>query len=321
MKFIITDLRHDNTEEEEKVFAANGLAFRREHCMTEDELISRCADGQYWLNQYGRITRKVMEALPDLKFIVRYGVGFDNVDIAAATDLGIQVCNVPDYGMNEVANHAFTLLMTLWHRIIPMVRQTKTLKWDYLEAIPIRRMHESTIGVIGLGRIGSNFARKMNGFGCKIVGYDINDTVFSDPTLAFIEKVTFDDLLSRSDAVAVFVPLDNARNLIDLDALKKMKPTAYLINTSRGGIVNETDLNEALTNKIIAGAGFDVMGTEPPDLSNPLFSHDNFLITPHMAWYSEESSLELKRKAAEEAVSYALHRTCRYPVNHPKKPR
>ncbi len=321
MKFIITDLRHTDTDEEEKVFNAHGLSFRREHALTEEELIARCADGEYLLNQYGTITRKVMEAMPDLKFIVRYGVGYDNVDVEAAADLGIQVCNVPDYGMNEVADHAFTLMMALFHRIIPMVRQTKTLKWDYLEAIPIRRMRESTIGVIGLGRIGSNFAKKVSALGCKMIGHDIDESVFDNPSLGFIEKVSFDDLLTRSDVVAVFVPLENARNLIDIDAMKKMKPTAYLINTSRGGIVNEDDLNEVLTNKIIAGAGFDVMVKEPPNLDHPLFAHDNFLITPHMAWYSEESSLELKRKAAEEAVSYALHRTCRYPVNHPANPR
>ena len=321
MKIIITDLRHTNTFEEEKVFKAHGLTFRLEDCKTEDELIARCADGEYWLSQYSLVTRRVMEALPDLKMVVRYGVGYDNIDVQAATELGVQVCNVPDYGMNEVADHAFTLLMTLSHRIIPMVRQTKTIKWDYLEAIPIRRMSETTIGVIGLGRIGGNFAKKARGFGCKMIGTDINEAVFDDPSLSFIEKVSFDELLSRSDAVAIFVPLENARNLIDMAAMKKMKPTAYLINTSRGGIVNEDDLNEALKNKIIAGAGFDVMAIEPAKQDNPLFAHENFLITPHMAWYSEESSLELKRKTAEEAASYALYRTCRYPVNHPLNPR
>jgi len=318
---IITDCDHGNIDEETKVFATAGLTFRLEQCITEDDLIARCAGSEYLINQYAPMTRRVMEALPDLKFVARYGVGVDNIDVAAATELGVQVCNVPDYGMNEVADHALTFFLALSRKLIPMNEQTRALRWDYKASKPIRRMSDMTVGLYGLGRIGKNFAGKVRTLGCKVVGYDVNDAVYNDPAIAFIEKVSFDDLLARSDAVLIFAPLETTRGAFDKTALSKMKPSAYLINTSRGGIVDEADLDEALKNGTIAAAAFDVMSKEPADPAHPLFQNENFICTPHMAWYSEESALELKRKAAEEAASYAKERTCRYPVNKPAAPR
>ncbi|MDR0469989.1 MAG: C-terminal binding protein [Peptococcaceae bacterium] len=317
MTVIITDCDHGNIDEEMKVFDAVGIPLRLEQCKTEDDLIGRCADGEWLVNQYTPVTRRVMTALPNLKFVVRYGVGVDNIDVAAATELGIQVCNVPDYGMNEVADHALTFFLALNRKLVPMNEQTKKKKWDHRTAIPVRRMSETTVGLYGLGRIGKNFAAKAHALGCRIIGYDVNGGVFADPAIAFVEKVGFDELLAHADTVLIFAPLETTRGAFDKAVLAKMKPSAYLINTSRGGIVNETDLDQALKNGVIAGAAFDVMAKEPADPANPLFQNENFICTPHMAWYSEESALELKRKAAEEAVSYALHRTCRYPVNQP----
>ena len=321
MAIIITDCDHDNIDEETKVLAEAGLPFRLEQCKTEEELIERCPDGEWLINQYTPITRKVMEALPGLKFVVRYGVGVDNIDLAAATELGVQVCNVPDYGMNEVADHALTFFLALSRRLIPMNEQTKKRRWDYRTAIPIKRMSTMTVGLYGLGRIGKNFAAKVHALGCKIIGHDVYEAVFDDPAIAFVEKVSFDDLLARSDALLIFAPLETTRGSFDKMALGKMKPSAFLVNTSRGGIVDEGDLDEALKNGTIAAAAFDVMSKEPAGPGHPLFQNENFICTPHMAWYSEESALELKRKAAEEAVGYAKQRTCRYAVNHPPSPR
>ena len=317
MNIIITDCDHGNIDEETKVFAAAGMDFRLEQCKTEDDLIARCGDGEYLINQYAPVTRRVMAALPDLKFVVRYGVGVDNIDVEAATELGVQVCNVPDYGMNEVADHALAFFLALSRKLIPMNEQTKKLRWDYRASLPIRRMSNMTVGLYGLGRIGKNFAGKVRVLGCHVVGYDVNDGVFDDTSVAFIEKVSFDELLARADAVLIFAPLETTRGAFDKTALSKMKPSAFLVNTSRGGIVDEEDLDEALKNGTIAAAAFDVMSKEPADPAHPLFQNDHFICTPHMAWYSEESALELKRKAAEEAVSYARERTCRYPVNKP----
>jgi len=315
MAIIITDCDHGNIGEEERILAASGIPFRLEQCKTEDDLIARCADGVWLINQYAPLSRKVMEALPDLRFIVRYGVGVDNIDVASATELGIQVGNIPDYGMNEVADHALALFLALSRKLILMNDWTKNQKWDYRKSIPIRRMSNTTVGVFGLGRIGKNFAEKAHALGCHVIGHNRSEKAFDDPAIAFVEKVSFDELLSRSDALLIFTPLDTTRGLFDKAALQKMKPSAFLINTARGGIVNEADLDEALKNGTLAGAAFDVMAAEPAVPDNPLFQNENFICTPHMAWYSEESALELKRKAAEEAVRYAKTGTCRYPVN------
>ncbi|MCL2122406.1 MAG: C-terminal binding protein [Clostridiales bacterium] len=319
MPIIITDCNQGNIDEEKKVFAENGMPFRFEQCKTEEDLITRCADGEWLINQYAPISRKVMKALPQLKFVVRYGVGVDNIDVEAATELGVQVGNVPDYGMNEVADHALTFFLAMSRKLLLMHKMTKEYDWDYRKSIPIRRMRNTIVGLIGLGRIGKNFASKVHALGCKVVGYDVFDEAFSDPAIAFVERLSLEELLRTSDTVAIFVPLEKARNLIDMAALRQMKASAFLINTSRGGIVNEADLDEALKKGIIAGAAFDVLSVEPVAPGHPLLSNENFLCTPHMAWYSEESALELKRKVAEEAVQYARYGTCRYPVNDPKK--
>jgi len=321
MTIIITDCDHGNIDEEERILAASGIPFRLEHCRSEADIIEHCADGEWLINQYAPITRRVIETLTELKFVVRYGVGVDNIDIAAATELGVQVCNVPDYGMNEVADHALTFFLALSRKLVLMNDWTKKKAWDHRRSMPIRRMSSTTVGLVGLGRIGKNFAAKAYALGCRIIAYDVNDSAFSDPAAAFIERASFDEVLASSDAVMVFIPLDGTRDLIDKTSLGKMKPSAFLINTSRGGIVNEADLDEALKNGTIAGAAFDVMVKEPADPGHPLFQHENFLCTPHMAWYSEESALELKRKAAEEAVGFATAGTCRYPVNSPSAPR
>jgi D-3-phosphoglycerate dehydrogenase len=219
--------------------------------------------------------------------------------------------------MNEVADHALMFFLALSRKLVLMYTRTRNT-WDYSQSIPIRRMSETVVGLLGLGRIGRNFAGKAHALGCRIIGYDADETVFGDPAISFVEQASFDEVLTRADAVLIFLPLDKARNLIDKSALLKMKPSAFLINTSRGGIVNEADLDEALRNHTIAGAAFDVMAKEPADPGHPLLSHENFLCTPHMAWYSEESALELKRKAAEEAVSFSSGGICRYMVNHPQ---
>jgi len=255
-----------------------------------------------------------MASLPELKLVVRYGVGVDNVDAASASKHGIQVCNVPDYGVNEVADHAMALMLTLLRRTAVMNAYTKNGAWDYTKAIPIRRLNQLTIGITGLGRIGRNFAAKVRALGCRIIGYDpllSADAAGTD----FVSRVGFEDLLQESDVISIHCPLETSRNLFGSSAFAKMKKGAILINTARGGIVNEKDLDGALEKGEIAGAAMDCMEDEPVKRGNPLFRHENFIATPHMAWYSEEACLELKRKAAEEAVRFFRGEAVRYPVN------
>lgn len=316
MKIIVTDCDHDNMLQEEAVFEAAGLTYTHLACKTEEDLILQAKGGEIMLTQYGPFSRKVMEKLrPELKLIVRYGVGVDTIDVDAATELGIQVCNMPDYGTNEVADQAMALMLSLARKICEMNYCTKHKTWNYTEAIPINRIPGSTIGIIGFGRIGRTFAKRMSGFDCRVIAYDI---AYETGTVKDgVEMVPFETLLKESDMISIHCPLtDETKNLFDLAVLKKMKPTAYLVNTARGGIVNEADLLIALKEQMLAGAALDVVAEEPMEVGAALFELENFLCSPHMAWYSRESSLELKRKIAEETVRFASGIPVSYPVNH-----
>lgn len=313
MKVVITDCDHKNIDIEAEILNSANLEFKLLQCKTEEDLISEGQDAEIFINQYAPITEKVMSNLKNLKLVIRYGVGVNNVDVKAATKLGVQVCNVPDYGMNEVADHAISLMLALTRKIVLMNDYTRKGNWDYTKSIPIRRNSTLTVGVVGLGRIGRNFAKKAHALDCNIIGYD----PFYKPTegFDFITPVSIDQLIRESDIISIHCPLEGARDLFDEEAFKKMKNTAYIINVARGGIINEVALDNALRNGEIAGAALDCVEPEPINPHSPLFQHENFICTPHMAWYSEEASNELKQKVAQEAVRYYRGETVKYPVN------
>lgn len=301
----ITDCDHDDISVESGVMAAAGLEAPWLNCKTEDDLIRDCKGFKSVINQYAPFTEKVLANLPDLKVIVRYGVGVDNVDLAAATKYGVKVCNVPDYGMYEVADHAMALSLALARKVLLNNNNVKNGVWEYQKAIPLYRLSTQTVGVIGVGRIGTAFSDRAHAFGMKVLAcdeYAQKNGKYKD----YMEMVSLDELLERSDLISIHCPLDGNRDLISAPQLKKMKKNAYLVNVSRGGIINEADLYEALKNGEIAGAACDVFSPEPIHNDNPLLTLDQFIATPHIAWYSEESALELERKVAEEAVRGAL---------------
>jgi D-3-phosphoglycerate dehydrogenase len=311
---VITDCDHSNFRQETEVIHGAGLDYTLFQCTTEDDLIRSCKGAQVMINQYAKLTARVLNALvPELKLIVRYGVGVDNIDVEEATRLGVKVCNVPDYGMNEVADHAAALSLSLLRKVTLMNRRTRG-NWDYSTSIPIHRLSTLTVGVIGCGRIGSEFAKRMSAFGCRIIGSDIVPR--SDFMDGSAPLVPFDTLVRESDLILIHCPLmAESRDLFSAETFDKMKPGAYLVNTARGGIVNEQDLYDALAEGRIAGAALDVAEREPLDPESPLFTLENFLCTPHMSWYSEEASEELKRKVAEEAVNFLSGKPLRYLLN------
>lgn len=314
-RIIITDDDHSDTLQEEKIIHGAGLDFTLFQCRTEDDLIQNCKGAEVMINQYAPFTRRVIESLkPELRLIIRYGVGVDNIDMDAATDNHVAVCNVPDYGMNEVADHAAALALALLRKIPLMTGYTRDTGWDYTRSIPIHRINGCTAGIVGMGRIGRNFAKRMQAFGCRVIGFDIMAKPGS--RVEDIECVSFDQLISASDLISIHCPLtDDTRDLFNAETFGKMKNTACLVNTSRGNIVNEDDLYEALKNNVISGAALDVVAKEPLDRKSPLFTLDNFLATPHMGWYSEEAALELNRKVAEEAVRFVTGKPLRYQLN------
>ena len=287
-------------EEEKAVFHQNNIEFTLYQCHTERELVDNLREYAVVAIQYAPMTRNVLENLPNLRCIVRYGVGVDTIDLSAAAELGIAVCNVPDYGVQEVASHAFAWMMTLCRKLIPAGEDVRQGIWQYENYIPIQRFSTMTVGVVGIGRIGRCFAGMLRPLGCRVLACDPAYAAHQAPE--GVTMTDLDTLLRQSDVVSLHVPLEMARNLIDTGELKKMKPTAYLINVSRGGIVNEGALAQALEEGWIAGAAFDVLVQEPPAREHPLVGLKNFYCTPHMAWYSEQASRDMKTKLAEEMV-------------------
>lgn len=311
MRVIISDCDHISIDEEIKVFRDNNIEWELLQCKTEDELITGLRGHSVVINQYAPFTKRVFQALPDLKMIVRYGVGVNNIDVSAASKHGVTICNVPDYGVQEVASHAFAMSLCLLRKIIPLNEAVHNGIWDYTQSIPIQRLNKMTYGVVGLGRIGSCFAEMIRSLGGRVIATETG----AKKTDGSVEIVDFDTLLVESDLISIHSNLETSKNLFDLSALERMKRTAFLVNVSRGGIVNEDDLIVALQNGLIAGAALDVAVQEPLPASSSLRNCPNLILTPHMAWYSEEASSALKTMTAEEAVRYILGKPLRNPVN------
>ncbi|GAB1482470.1 C-terminal binding protein [Treponema sp.] len=313
-KAMIADCDHASIDIEREILKDLCPELPWLNCKTEDEVIAHCGGAAALLIQYAPMTERVLQSLPELKIIIRYGVGVDTIDLKAAAKLGIIASNVPDYGTEEVSDHALGLYLSLSRKILKANQSIREGIWDFRELRPVHRHQILTMGIIGLGRIGGAMARKAHGIGMNIVAYD--PTHGDLPVPDYIRMLGLDELLTNADVVSVHCPLnDSTRNLLDEKHLGMMKSSAYLINTARGSIVNEVALEKMLFEGKLAGAAFDVFSKEPAPTDHPLLRHDNFICTPHMAWHSEESAVELKRKAAEEARRILLDQAPLYQVN------
>jgi len=319
----VTDCEHIDYTQEREICEANGIGFVKYDLKDEAEAAEVLKEYTVVGNQYLKMTDSLMDKLPNLKCIVRYGMGVDNVDIAAATRHGIKVCNVPDYSVQEVAAHAFAMFMALTRKLKVMDRSMARGTWNYELSMPIYRYCEVTVGVVGFGRIGRTLAKMIHDLGCKVKVTDVmfpanlsqeDRERYSIPEWA--ELTTLEDILETCNAVSLHVPLSKENGgVIQKPQLEKMRRDAVLINVSRGGLINEADLYEALVNKTIAGAACDTFEKEPTPADNPLLQLDNFIASPHMAWYSEQASLDLKRKVAEECIRALKGEALRYQLN------
>jgi D-3-phosphoglycerate dehydrogenase / 2-oxoglutarate reductase len=311
---IVADCDHASLEIEQAVLDDVCPKIEWLACKTEDEIIAQCGHGEGILIQYAPMTRRVLEKLPNCKVIARYGVGVDTVDLKAAAELGIIVSNVPDYGTNEVSDHALAMMLCLTRKIALANDLVKRGEWDFRLMYPVRRHQVQTIGIVGIGRIGSAMAHKTHAMGMRVLAFD--PAIDASQVPDYVTLVSLEELMSQSDVVSVHCPLTEAtRNLIDERVLRLMKPSAYLVNTARGSIVDEAALDKMLSERKLAGAAMDVLSAEPGKPQHPLFRHSNFLCTPHMAWHSEESAQELKRKAAEEVRRVLRGEAPMYQVN------
>ena len=243
--------------------------------------------------------------MPRLRAVGRYGVGVDTVNVDAATKRGIAVCNVPDYGTEDVSDHAIALAMAAVRGITQLDRQIRAGGYDYSAARPLNRTRNLVFGVLGLGRIGSATARKAAGIGFEVIGYDPLRWAGAGETEGYgLRVVSCEELLRKADVISIHVPLqEETRHLINAETIGRMKPGSIIINTARGGVVNTAALCDALSSGHLGGAGLDVFEEEPLPGDSPLRDHSRVVLTPHVSWYSEQSFGELKSRTIENVVN------------------
>jgi D-3-phosphoglycerate dehydrogenase len=310
----VSDSVFPNLDPARQVLATIGAELRMADTPTPDGIVAAASSSDALLVTYAKITADMIRNMPKCRVISRFGIGVDNVDIPAATAANIVVTKVPDYCIDEVSDHAMALLLSVVRKIPSSSARTHSGRWEMKAVVPIHRLRGSVLGLAGFGRIPQLVVPKAQAFGMKVVAYDpfVPADVF---TRAGVDQVDLATLLSTSDYISVHTPLTSeTQSLFNRDTFGQMKRGAYIVNTARGPIIDETALAEALDSGQIAGAALDVMTQEPPP-SSPLFGRDNVIITPHTSFYSEESLVELQVKAAQEVVAVLSGRSPRNPVN------
>ncbi len=305
VKVIITDAEYPDVRELElPILEAAGFQVELAQCRNAADVIQVAQGAAALITQYAPISREAIEALPSLRIVTRYGVGVDTIDLQAAKERGIWVANVPDYGVEEVASHTYAMLLALLRHLPFYDRDVKRGIWHYQRPGLMHRPSTLTLGVIGLGRIGRLLASYAQANFGRIIGYDpfLPDAAWP----AGVRQETLAGLLRQSNAISLHMPLnEETRNLVDRGFLNQLLPGSYLVNASRGGLIDLDALLEALDNGQLSAAGLDVLPQEPPPPDHPILSHPRVILSPHVAWYSEEAGRELRRKAALNIVDWA----------------
>lgn len=300
MKIVITECDHDAFEQELEAAAAAGVELVVCQSRSTEELIANAQGADGLVVQYARIDGAVLDALPTVRAVGRYGVGVDTIDLAAATERGVVVCNVPDYGTEAVSDHAIALALGSVREVARLDRAVRAGDFDFPSVRPLHLVRGRTFGVIGLGRIGRATADKARGLGFEVLYHDPLGPGMSGGRYAC---VGLQELLMRSSVVSIHVPLTEVtRHLIGADEFALMRPDAVLVNTARGGVIDTEALVDALRTGTIRAAALDVTEVEPLPRQHELLSFPQVTVTPHMAWYSEESYGELKRRTVENVA-------------------
>lgn len=300
-----------------KLLSSAGAQLMERDCHSEQDVIEHGGEADALLVIAAPITARVIESLRRCRVIGRFGVGLDNIDLPAATAAGIQVVNVPAASVQEVSDHALAMILALGRRLVALDAAVRDGRWSsVVDDGRTKRLSTQVAGIIGLGRIGGALARKLAALGVEVLAYD---PLASEQALrdCFATRAELADLLRRSDYVSVHAPLTpQTRGMLGPEELALMKPTAYLINVSRGGIVESAALLDALREERIAGAGIDAFEREPPAPDDPLLTLTNVILTPHAAYYSTDSAEELRHSALEDVLGVLAGRPPRNPVNH-----
>jgi D-3-phosphoglycerate dehydrogenase len=282
---------------------------------TPDGILAVARDADAVLVTYAKITGEMIGEMKNCKSIGRFGIGVDNIDIATATEAGIVVTYVPDYCFDEVSDHAMALLLDLARKVSFSNSLVQSGRWEMPAVAPLYRLRGRTLGLVGLGNIPQMVVPKAQAFGLKVVAYDPYVAKETAAGLG-VELMELDALLAASDYVSVHAPLTpETKHLIGADAFRKMKPTALLVNTARGPLVDTDALAVALDNGEIGGAALDVVPVEPLPADSPLLNRDNLVLTPHTAFYSVDALLDLQSKAAQDVARVLAGERPVYPVN------
>ena len=305
MKFLITDHDFPDVDLELQLFADAGMEALVANCRTEDEVIAASEGCQGLLVQYAPVNAKVLDARPEIRIASRYGAGFDTIDLDDARERGVWVANSPDYGVGEVATHALAMALALIRHLPALDRDVRGGRWHYSSSGPVARGTELTLGILGLGRIGKRMARLSRPCFGRIIACDpyIDDAEFPD----FVRRASLEELFRGSDVLSLHVPLNaETRELVNSRTLALMKPGSILVNTARGGVVDLDALGKALDAGTLRSAGLDVLPREPMPANHPILKDARVILTPHSAFYSVEGAEELRRKAVQNLIDWAL---------------
>lgn len=313
MKVLITDFDFPGIDLEREIFEAAGMQVAHGQCRGEEQLIGAGQDCDALLVQYAQVSARVLDALPRIGIISRYGAGFDTVDTAACARRGVWVANSPDYGVGEVATHALAMALALMRHLALYDRDVRAGRWSYLSPGTIRRASEQTVGILGLGRIGKRFAHLARNCFARVIACD--PYIIDGDFPAYVERVTLEALFEHSDVVSLHVPLnDETRRMVGRGLLGLMRRGSMLVNTARGAVVDVEAVLERLDDGTLDGAALDVVPFEPLPTEHPLARHPRVLLTPHAAFYSTAAEVELRRKAALNIVQWAKTGRPMYPV-------
>lgn len=299
----VTDHPFPHLEAARAVLEPAGHVVVEHQCATAEEVAEACADADGVLNTYAPMPGEVIDALAHCRGIARFGIGVDTIDLERATARGIPVTNVPDYCISDVAAHTLALLLGVQRRVVQLDRRVRAGTWDPFAAGPIRRLGDLRLGLVGAGRIPRAVATGAAALGMRVLAFDpyVAD---ADWPAGMERRDTLDDLAAECDVLSVHAPLTTeTHHLIDAAVLERMPEDAVLLNTARGGLVDTDALVQALRAGTIAGAGLDVLEQEPPAAHAELLELDQVVLTPHVAFYSEASLVELQRKAAEQLLA------------------
>ncbi|CAH1689585.1 D-3-phosphoglycerate dehydrogenase [Hyphomicrobiales bacterium] len=305
MKALITDTEIRNPDIEIELLRDAGFDVEVACCRSSAEIIDAGRGADALLVQYAPVTADVFDALPSLRAISRYGIGVDSIDLAAAERHGVWVSNVPDYGFDEVPTHALALLFALLRHVPFHDRNIRGGTWDFQATGPINRISELSLGIVGLGRLGRFAMERARPFFKDVIAYD--PFLDDDRWPKGVVKASLQEVFRHAHAISLHVPLTRDNRHLVNDALLAEVPErgSYLVNTSRGGLIDLEAALRALESGRLRGLGLDVMPSEPPPMDHPILHHPRTVITPHVAWYSEASVIDLRRKYTENIVTWA----------------